>query len=179
MLVHFCSIYYPYSFISFPFFSYPLIFRNLCWFFGLNYVTQFFVSIDFIMILFMLSFLFRFALSLYFYFSVPFCSSSWQERALLLFLRYASRWGNQTMRGFIKTGVTEPARHCAPHICPCQFIEEHLKCKPQGKLKYLRIGYWCSASEYYDWTSVCFLSSRNFYRHIPIRLKHCADTFRN
>lgn len=75
---------------------------------------------------------------------------SWQERALLLFLRYASRWGNQTMRGFIKTGVTEPARHCAPYICPCQFIEEHLKCKPQGKLKYLKISYWCSASEYYD-----------------------------
>ncbi|XP_055295963.1 uncharacterized protein LOC129565286 isoform X2 [Sitodiplosis mosellana] len=59
-----------------------------------------------------------------------------KERALLLFLRYASRWGNQTMRGFIKTGVTEPARHCAPYICPCQFIEEHLKCKPQGLCKY-------------------------------------------
>lgn len=75
---------------------------------------------------------------------------SLQERALLLFLRYASRWGNQTMRGFIKVGVTEPARHCAPYICPCQFIEEHLKCKPQGKLKYLKCSYWCTASEYYD-----------------------------
>lgn len=77
------------------------------------------------------------------------CFSS-QERALLLFLRYASRWGNQTMRGFIKVGAQEPARHCAPYICPCQFIEEHLKCKPQGKLKYLKCSYWCSASEYYD-----------------------------
>lgn len=73
-----------------------------------------------------------------------------QERALLLFLRYASRWGNQTMRGFIKVGVNEPARHCAPYICPCQFIEQHLKCKPQGKCKYFRFNYWCFASEYYD-----------------------------
>lgn len=73
-----------------------------------------------------------------------------QERALLLYLRYASRWGNQTMRGFIKVNSIQPARHCAPHMCPCQFIEQHLKCKPQGKFKYLRISYWCSASEYYD-----------------------------
>lgn len=125
------------------------------------WLTQFFVSIDFFYFCLCYRFCFD-LLCLFFYFSVPFCSSLWQERALLLFLRYASRWGNQTMRGFIKTGVTEPARHCAPHICPCQFIEEHLKYKPQGKLKYFRIGYWCSASEYYDWTSVCFLSLRVF-----------------
>ncbi|XP_031616918.1 uncharacterized protein LOC116336876 isoform X2 [Contarinia nasturtii] len=55
-----------------------------------------------------------------------------KERALLLFLRYASRWGNQTMRGFIKTGVHEPARHVSQYICLCQYIENHLKCKPQG-----------------------------------------------
>lgn len=74
-----------------------------------------------------------------------------QERALLLYLRYASRWGNQTMRGFIKVNSSvQPARHCPQFMCPCQFIEQHLKCKPQGKFKYLRISYWCSVSEYYD-----------------------------
>lgn len=73
-----------------------------------------------------------------------------QERALLLFLRYAVRWANQSVRGFIKVGGIQPARHCAQFMCPCQFIEEHLKCKPQGKFKVLRLNYWCSASEYYD-----------------------------
>ncbi|XP_053693860.1 uncharacterized protein LOC128741818 isoform X3 [Sabethes cyaneus] len=55
-----------------------------------------------------------------------------QERGLLLLLRYASRWGNQSMRGLIDVTSVEPARHCHQFQCPCQYIEYHLKCKPQG-----------------------------------------------
>ncbi|XP_053693862.1 uncharacterized protein LOC128741818 isoform X5 [Sabethes cyaneus] len=57
-----------------------------------------------------------------------------QERGLLLLLRYASRWGNQSMRGLIDVTSVEPARHCHQFQCPCQYIEYHLKCKPQGYL---------------------------------------------
>ncbi|KXJ75578.1 hypothetical protein RP20_CCG011445 [Aedes albopictus] len=57
-----------------------------------------------------------------------------QERGLLLLLRYASRWGNETMRGLLDVTSVEPARHCRQFQCPCQYIEFHLKCKPQGKL---------------------------------------------
>lgn len=123
------------------------IFILLIWYLTLLYLAKSLVCSFFIdLVLICLCYLFCFRFPLFYFFGVRFS----QERALLLFLRYASRWGNQTMRGFIKVGVTEPARHCAPYICPCQFIEEHLKCKPQGKLKYLKCGYWCSASEYYD-----------------------------
>ncbi|XP_058455954.1 uncharacterized protein LOC131433137 isoform X3 [Malaya genurostris] len=55
-----------------------------------------------------------------------------QERGLLLLLRYASRWGNQSMRGLIDVTSVEPARHCRQFQCPCQYIEYHLKCKPRG-----------------------------------------------
>ncbi|XP_019559152.3 uncharacterized protein LOC109427947 isoform X4 [Aedes albopictus] len=55
-----------------------------------------------------------------------------QERGLLLLLRYASRWGNETMRGLLDVTSVEPARHCRQFQCPCQYIEFHLKCKPQG-----------------------------------------------
>ncbi|XP_055539054.1 uncharacterized protein LOC129726421 isoform X3 [Wyeomyia smithii] len=55
-----------------------------------------------------------------------------QERGLLLLLRYASRWGNQSMRGLIDVTSVEPARHCHQFQCPCQYIEYHLKCKPRG-----------------------------------------------
>ncbi|XP_062545248.1 uncharacterized protein LOC134211892 isoform X4 [Armigeres subalbatus] len=55
-----------------------------------------------------------------------------QERGLLLLLRYASRWGNETMRGLLDVSSVEPARHCRQFQCPCQYIEFHLKCKPQG-----------------------------------------------
>ncbi|XP_062545249.1 uncharacterized protein LOC134211892 isoform X5 [Armigeres subalbatus] len=54
-----------------------------------------------------------------------------QERGLLLLLRYASRWGNETMRGLLDVSSVEPARHCRQFQCPCQYIEFHLKCKPQ------------------------------------------------
>ncbi|XP_065078755.1 uncharacterized protein LOC135701757 isoform X2 [Ochlerotatus camptorhynchus] len=55
-----------------------------------------------------------------------------QERGLLLLLRYASRWGNESMRGLLDVSSVEPARHCRQFQCPCQYIEYHLKCKPQG-----------------------------------------------
>uniref|UniRef100_A0AAG5CW29 Uncharacterized protein n=1 Tax=Anopheles atroparvus TaxID=41427 RepID=A0AAG5CW29_ANOAO len=55
-----------------------------------------------------------------------------QERGMLLLLRYASRWGNEAIRGLIDVTQHEPARHCPPYQCPCQYVEHHLKCKPRG-----------------------------------------------
>nr|XP_019559150.2 uncharacterized protein LOC109427947 isoform X2 [Aedes albopictus]XP_029728328.1 uncharacterized protein LOC109428265 isoform X2 [Aedes albopictus] len=63
-----------------------------------------------------------------------------QERGLLLLLRYASRWGNETMRGLLDVTSVEPARHCRQFQCPCQYIEFHLKCKPQGFLRSFNFG---------------------------------------
>ncbi|GLV41544.1 uncharacterized protein CBL_06773 [Carabus blaptoides fortunei] len=54
-----------------------------------------------------------------------------QERAALLYLRYASRWCREMVRGKLTSAVT-PGRHCGGSTCPCQFIEEHLHCKPGG-----------------------------------------------
>lgn len=68
----------------------------------------------------------------------------------MIFVRYASRWANQVVRGLSDVSSLEPGRHCAHVLCPCQYIERHLKCKPQGKLKYFKIGYWMNASEVYD-----------------------------
>jgi len=56
-----------------------------------------------------------------------------QERGLLLLLRYAHRWGNEAMRGFLDVTSVNPARHCIKYMCPCQYIERHLQCKPRGK----------------------------------------------
>lgn len=73
-----------------------------------------------------------------------------QERAVLLFLRYASRWANEVLRGLADVSLTEPGRHCASYTCPCQYIERHIKCKPQGKFKFTNLFYWIIASERYD-----------------------------
>lgn len=70
----------------------------------------------------------------------------WQERAELLLLRYASRWARHFVRRRLDlvidsqerdrgiTGLSVPPRHCVSARCPCQFIEDHLKHKPRGKL---------------------------------------------
>lgn len=71
----------------------------------------------------------------HFFFVFLFCSSA-QERGESLLLRYATRWGKEVMRGQADVSIVEPARHCAPFTCPCQYIERHLKCKPRGKSKY-------------------------------------------
>ncbi|XP_049538598.1 uncharacterized protein LOC125952883 isoform X4 [Anopheles darlingi] len=55
-----------------------------------------------------------------------------QERGMLLLLRYASRWGNEARRGLIDVTQQDPARHCPQYQCPCQYVEQHLKCKPRG-----------------------------------------------
>lgn len=57
-----------------------------------------------------------------------------QERATLLYLRYASRWGRAVVRGYLTSPPVTGGRHCPTLQCPCQFIDEHLKCKPTGKL---------------------------------------------
>lgn len=59
-----------------------------------------------------------------------------QDRGELVLLRYLARWGRDVMRGRADVSAIEPARHCAPFICPCQYVEAHLKCKPRGKSQY-------------------------------------------
>ncbi|SPP82315.1 blast:Transmembrane protein C9orf91 homolog [Drosophila guanche] len=55
-----------------------------------------------------------------------------QERGLQLFLRYASRWGMEALRGLVDVTPLEPGRHCGQFQCPCQYIKEHLQCKPRA-----------------------------------------------
>ncbi|KAL7740472.1 hypothetical protein ACLKA6_007003 [Drosophila palustris] len=54
------------------------------------------------------------------------------ERGLQLFLRYGSRWGMEALRGLVDVTPLEPGRHCGQFQCPCQYIKEHLQCKPRG-----------------------------------------------
>ncbi|KQS70471.1 uncharacterized protein LOC6540816 isoform X6 [Drosophila erecta] len=54
-----------------------------------------------------------------------------QERGMQLFLRYGSRWGMEALRGLVDVTPLEPGRHCGQFQCPCQYIKEHLQCKPR------------------------------------------------
>ncbi|KAM7354241.1 uncharacterized protein ACRADG_005977 isoform 3-T3 [Cochliomyia hominivorax] len=54
-----------------------------------------------------------------------------QERGVQLFLRYASRWGRDAIRGLVDVTPLEPGRHCGQFQCPCQYIKDHLQCKPR------------------------------------------------
>ncbi|XP_058985912.1 uncharacterized protein LOC101888335 isoform X2 [Musca domestica] len=54
-----------------------------------------------------------------------------QERAVQVFLRYASRWGREAIRGLVDVTPLEPGRHCGQFQCPCQYIKDHLQCKPR------------------------------------------------
>lgn len=68
-----------------------------------------------------------------------------------LYLRYASRWGMEALRGLLETTPMEAAgRHCTQFQCPCQYISEHIRCKPRGKLKCFSLIYWVLASERYN-----------------------------
>jgi len=56
----------------------------------------------------------------------------------MLLLRYSQRWAKLFTRHLLPLAaegldVVAP-RHCLQARCPCQFIEEHLKYKPAGKL---------------------------------------------
>ncbi|XP_043949880.1 uncharacterized protein LOC108032599 isoform X5 [Drosophila biarmipes] len=62
-----------------------------------------------------------------------------QERGLQLFLRYGSRWGMEALRGLVDVTPLEPGRHCGQFQCPCQYIKEHLQCKPRVFLQNLLI----------------------------------------
>ncbi|KAI5641566.1 hypothetical protein NE865_06323 [Phthorimaea operculella] len=53
-----------------------------------------------------------------------------QERGALLFLRYAGRWGAYAVKNRLNLSSSTPGRHGPKYVCPCQFIEEHLKTKP-------------------------------------------------
>ncbi|XP_018329373.1 transmembrane protein 268 isoform X2 [Agrilus planipennis] len=59
-----------------------------------------------------------------------------QERATLLFLRYASRWGKEMVRGYLKSPPAQGNRHCPSVTCPCQYVIKHLNCKPESKLTF-------------------------------------------
>ncbi|XP_034473323.1 uncharacterized protein LOC117780779 isoform X3 [Drosophila innubila] len=63
--------------------------------------------------------------------SQPVRLSRKQERGLQLFLRYGSRWGMEALRGLVDVTPLEPGRHCGQFQCPCQYIKEHLQCKPR------------------------------------------------
>ncbi|XP_075149940.1 uncharacterized protein LOC142224015 isoform X2 [Haematobia irritans] len=54
-----------------------------------------------------------------------------QERGVQVFLRYASRWGREAIRGLVDVTPLEPGRHCGQFQCPCQYIKDHLQCKPR------------------------------------------------
>ncbi|XP_037960725.1 cAMP-dependent protein kinase catalytic subunit-like [Teleopsis dalmanni] len=54
-----------------------------------------------------------------------------QERGTQLFLRYGSRWGMEALRGLVDVTPLEPGRHCGQFQCPCQYIKDHLQCKPR------------------------------------------------
>lgn len=72
------------------------------------------------------------------YLSFLFCLL--QERGQLLYLRYAGRWGAYAMKNKLNLGHTVPGRHGEKYVCPCQFIEEHLKVKPPaGIAKYFTL----------------------------------------
>ncbi|XP_052852185.1 uncharacterized protein LOC128262136 isoform X2 [Drosophila gunungcola] len=73
-----------------------------------------------------------------------------QERGMQLFLRYGSRWGMEALRGLVDVTPLEPGRHCGQFQCPCQYIKEHLQCKPRGKFKCCNFVHWVMASERYD-----------------------------
>ncbi|KAL3283417.1 hypothetical protein HHI36_006562 [Cryptolaemus montrouzieri] len=53
-----------------------------------------------------------------------------QERATLLYLRYIARWGKEVVRGYLVSPPAKGGRHCHSLTCPCQYIDEHLYCKP-------------------------------------------------
>ncbi|XP_023172279.2 uncharacterized protein LOC111600426 isoform X2 [Drosophila hydei] len=74
-----------------------------------------------------------------------------QERGLQLFLRYGSRWGMEALRGLVDVTPLEPGRHCGQFQCPCQYIKEHLQCKPRGKFKCCNFVHWVLACERYDY----------------------------
>lgn len=90
------------------------------------------------------------ALSVYPVSHHPISPESPQERGLQLFLRYGSRWGMEALRGLVDVTPLEPGRHCGQFQCPCQYIKEHLQCKPRGKFKCCNLVHWVMASERYD-----------------------------
>ncbi|XP_028033512.1 uncharacterized protein LOC114245523 isoform X2 [Bombyx mandarina] len=63
-----------------------------------------------------------------------------QERGALLFLRYAARWGAYVLKNRLNLGTNVPGRHGHKYVCPCQYIEDHLKAKPPtGITKYFSL----------------------------------------
>ncbi|KAI8117081.1 hypothetical protein CVS40_10970 [Lucilia cuprina] len=90
------------------------------------------------------------------------CQYEEEERGIQLFLRYASRWGRDAIRGLVDVTPLEPGRHCGQFQCPCQYIKDHLQCKPRGKLKCFDIVYWVLASERYPCGCIAYASDPQF-----------------
>ncbi|XP_041986207.1 uncharacterized protein LOC121738217 isoform X2 [Aricia agestis] len=57
-----------------------------------------------------------------------------QERGALLYLRYIGRWGTYVVKKRLNLDRITPGRHGDKYVCPCQYIEEHLKTKPPAGL---------------------------------------------
>ncbi|KAL7052197.1 hypothetical protein ACKWTF_004814 [Chironomus riparius] len=53
-----------------------------------------------------------------------------QNRGEQIIIRYVSRWAKARIRSYLEVTANDPARHMVQVICPCQFIENHLKYKP-------------------------------------------------
>ncbi|XP_047515600.1 transmembrane protein 268 isoform X2 [Pieris napi] len=63
-----------------------------------------------------------------------------QERGALLYERYVGRWGAYVVKNRLNLSTFSPGRHGEKYVCPCQFIEEHLKTKPPaGLAKYFTL----------------------------------------
>lgn len=60
--------------------------------------------------------------------------SAFQNRGELIILRYSNRWAHEMFRKCLQVSSTDPGRHMMKNYCPCQYIESHLKCKPQGEI---------------------------------------------
>ncbi|XP_049317780.1 uncharacterized protein LOC105225683 isoform X3 [Bactrocera dorsalis] len=73
-----------------------------------------------------------------------------QERGTQLFLRYASRWGMEALRGLVDVTPLEPGRHCGQFQCPCQYIKEHLQCKPRVVINSIGQVVWSRFPMYLD-----------------------------
>ncbi|XP_055837513.1 uncharacterized protein LOC129905908 isoform X2 [Episyrphus balteatus] len=63
--------------------------------------------------------------------SNPMRLSRKQEFGWRVYLRYASRWGFDALNGHLNVTPFQPGRHCSKYLCPCQYIKEHISCKPE------------------------------------------------
>ncbi|KAL2735100.1 transmembrane protein 268 isoform X1 [Vespula maculifrons] len=113
------------------------------------------------------------------------------ERAELLLLRYASRWARHFVRRRLDlvidsqdrnrsiAGLSVPPRHCVSARCPCQFIEDHLKYKPRGKLTLSRSKYLKLKTHIHMWVCIFNYAIHKKAQEIKILLHKSKISFPN